>query len=249
MKKGRVAHPFRLYRKGWDVNRSQSKQPPLTIPTERTLSLRKDLLFARNGKMKRKTVARHPQRCYRRSTPTRREKNGMQALTDKRLTDLTGARARIAHLLDLLNTQAGLRLIATITEAAPQPADQPQPEISVDLSGPDTPMLLARNAELLHAIEHIAAKILRLEPEEHDRISFDAAHFKANRDRQLRRSAETAIAAVRAEGCPYTFPPMSSRERRLLHLAIAPSGLRSASTGEGPRRSVVLYPPTHSPTV
>ncbi|HWZ52760.1 MAG TPA: R3H domain-containing nucleic acid-binding protein [Granulicella sp.] len=178
-------------------------------------------------------------------------------MTDRRLTDLTGARPKIAQLLELLGAQAGLRLTATISEAAPQlpaqpepaqPTDQTEPEISVDLSGPDTPLLLARNAELLHAIEHIAAKILRLEPEEHDRISFDAAQFKANRDRQLRRATETAIATVLAEGRPYTFPAMSSRERRLLHLAISPSGLRSASTGEGPRRSVVIYPPTHPPT-
>jgi spoIIIJ-associated protein len=117
-----------------------------------------------------------------------------------------------------------------------------EPEVSVELSGADTPLLLARNAELLHAIEHLAAKILRLEPEEHDRISVDAADFKANRDRELRASATAAIARVRAEGKPYTFAPMSSRERRLLHLALAPAGLRSASTGEGPRRSVVLYP-------
>src|ERR1700731_3784391 len=101
----------------------------------------------------------------------------MHALTDRRLTDLTGARPKIAQLLEMLGTQAGLRLPANISEAASQRPEQPeltqpaqatdqtQPEISVDLSGPDTPLLLARNAELLHAIEHVAAKILRLEPE------------------------------------------------------------------------------------
>jgi len=182
--------------------------------------------------------------------------------------DLKDAQPKIAALVELLSTSGGLRITARITAraeqaSAPAAAEQsaskaPQtapvspespdllpeisPEISVDLFGPDTPLLLARNAELLHAIEHLAAKILRLEPEEHDRISFDAANFKANRDRDLRASAAAAIARVRADGRPYTFPPMSSRERRLLHLAIAPSGLRSASTGEGPRRSVVLYP-------
>ena len=162
--------------------------------------------------------------------------------------DLKHARPKIAALVELLSKTGGLRITAQITEQVDRPvvpeqsASEVSPELSVELSGPDTPLLLARNAELLHAIEHLAAKILRLEPEEHDRISFDAGHFKANRDRDLRASATAAIARVRAEGRPYTFPPMSSRERRLLHLAIAPSGLRSASTGDGPRRSVVLYP-------
>jgi spoIIIJ-associated protein len=121
------------------------------------------------------------------------------------------------------------------------------PDIKVDLAGPDTPLLLAHNGELLHAIEHIAAKILRFEPEDHDRISFDAEGFKATRDRNLQLSAEAAVQDVRATGRPYAFPPMTSRERRMLHLVLAQSGLPTASSGDGPRRFVVLYPEGHEP--
>ncbi len=35
---------------------------------------------------------------------------------------------------------------------------------------------------------------------------------------------------------------MNSRERRMLHLFLRDSGLQTASSGEGPRRFVVLYP-------
>lgn len=116
------------------------------------------------------------------------------------------------------------------------------PQIMVELTGPDTPLLLARNGELLLAIEHIAAKILRLEPEDHDRISFDADGFKATRNRELDLMAEMAIQKVRATGEPFFFSPMSSRERRILHLSLAKSGLSTASSGTGPGRFVVLYP-------
>jgi len=116
------------------------------------------------------------------------------------------------------------------------------PQIMVELTGPDTPLLLARNGELLLAIEHIAAKILRFEPEDHDRISFDADGFKATRNRELDLMAEMAIQKVRASGEPFSFSPMSSRERRILHLSLAKSGLSTASSGTGPGRFVVLYP-------
>jgi len=122
------------------------------------------------------------------------------------------------------------------------------PEISVELSGPDVPLVLARNGELLLAIEHIAAKILRFEHEDHDRISFDAENFKVLRHQELRLAAEAAIERVRRTGEPFSFAPMSSRERRLLHLALAPSGLATASSGEGPRRFVVLYPEGEKPS-
>ena len=121
------------------------------------------------------------------------------------------------------------------------------PQITVELSGPDTPLLIARNGELLLAIEHIAAKILRLEPEEHDQISFDADGFKATRNRELDLMAEMAIQKVRATGQPFSFSPMTSRERRILHLALAKSGLPTASSGQGPGRFVVLYPEGQEP--
>ena len=128
------------------------------------------------------------------------------------------------------------------SDTNPPLAPQIAPQITVEFSGPDTPLLLARNGELLLAIEHIAAKILRLESEDHDRISFDAEGFKATRNRELELMAEMAIRKVRDTGEPYTFSPMTSRERRILHLSLAKSGLPTASSGTGPGRFVVLYP-------
>ncbi len=127
---------------------------------------------------------------------------------------------------------------ATLVPSAPALA----PWLRVEFTGPDTPLLLAGSAELLHALEHLAAKILRLEPEDHDRISFDADGFKAARHAELERAAELAVESVRATNRPHAFAPMNSRERRILHLMLTRSGLPTASSSLGPRRFVVLYP-------
>jgi spoIIIJ-associated protein len=103
-------------------------------------------------------------------------------------------------------------------------------------------MLIAQNGELLNALEHLATKILRLDPESQDQVTFDADRFRANRDRRLKDSAVAAIQHVRATGEPYAFPAMNARERRMLHLMLAESGLPTASSGEGAGRYVVLYP-------
>lgn len=128
-----------------------------------------------------------------------------------------------------------------------QTAPASSPDISVEFTGPDTPLLTARNAELLHSIEHLAAKVLRLEPDQHDRISFDAENFKALRNAELELMAQAGADRVRSTRRPYTFPPMNSRERRLLHLALAASGLPTASSSDGPRRFVVAYPEGEQP--
>jgi len=162
----------------------------------------------------------------------------------KSLTD-TGTLDLQSHILACngqVQPNAEAPASAPLTALSSPSPSNPSPVICVEFTGADTPLLLDRNGELLHAIEHVAAKILRLEPEEHDLIFFDAEGFKAKRDRELRLSAEAAIEQVRASGRPYSFPPMTSRERRMLHLALAQSGLPTASSGDGPRRFVVLYP-------
>jgi spoIIIJ-associated protein len=160
------------------------------------------------------------------------------------MDDLAQAAEQIASLMRILTSTGGLRLKYRITAGAgaADPDGFERRDIYVECKGPDAPLLLDRDGELLRALEHIAAKALRLEPEDHDRVSFDTEGFKAARVRHLRKLAEAAIDRVDETDQPYRFPPMSSRERRMLHLFLRDSGLQTASSGEGPRRFVVLYP-------
>lgn len=162
------------------------------------------------------------------------------------MENLEAKKKKVADFLQTLTSPGRLNLKFIILDTPPASADSAA-EISVEFSGPDVPLLLARNGELLLSLEHLAAKVLRFEQEDHDRISFDAENFKVLRNQELRIAAEVAIERVRRTGQPYSFSPMNSRERRLLHLALAPSGLHTASSGEGARRFVVLYPEGEKP--
>jgi spoIIIJ-associated protein len=161
------------------------------------------------------------------------------------MQDLKTAAQQTQDFLKMLTTTGGMKLRFRITAGAgaADPDGLEERLIYVELSGPDADLLTARDGEVLRALEHIAAKILRLEPEEHDRISFDANGFKAARNRELLTAAKEGIDAVKTSGRPYSFAPMSSRERRMLHLALkGAEGMRTESSGEGPTRFVVLYP-------
>jgi len=154
------------------------------------------------------------------------------------MNDYTSAE-RVDGLLHDLLQASGLCLTYKVATNLPGS----EPRIAVQFDGPDAGLLTARDAELLLALEHVAAKSLRLGPEEHDQLSFEALGWKAARDRKLRQAAGAALAQVQTSGLAYEFPPMSSHERRLLHLALAPSGLSTVSEGEGPGRHLVLRPP------
>jgi len=161
------------------------------------------------------------------------------------IEDYSAAAQQIAAFLKTLTATGGLRLKYRITagEGAADPDGLEAREIYVQLAGPDAGLLTQRGGELLRALEHLAAKIIRLENEEHDKVSFDANNFKAMRAHELKLAAETAAEKVRRTGQPFSFAPMSSRERRMLHLAFrAYDDLATSSTGEGINRFVVAHP-------
>jgi len=160
------------------------------------------------------------------------------------MQELSRSAEQVASLMRLLTTTGGFRLKFRITAGAgaADPDGFERRDIYVECKGPDADLLLDRDGELLRSLEHVAAKILRLEPEEHDRVSFDADGYKAERAGALREMADTGIDQVDETGEPYKFAIMSSRERRMLHMFLKDSGLQTASSGEGARRFVVLYP-------
>jgi spoIIIJ-associated protein len=181
------------------------------------------------------------------------------------MEDVAQAARTIAGFLQTFTLNSGLRLRYSVKLRGAKPSSATDAEsgsaatsedggqdtprtLYVEFTGPDTRVLTAHNGEVLNALEHVATKILRLEPDAHDQVSFDADHFKANRDRQMREMAAEAIERVQLTGRPQPFPAMTSRERRMLHMILSESGLPTASSGEGAGRFVVLYPAGADPS-
>src|SRR5579872_6275706 len=130
---------------------------------------------------------------------------------------------RIENFLETVRKQANLRLSFQITEGQNPHPEIENPEIIVRFSGADVELLLENRAELLLALEQLTMEMLRIE--------------------ELRLSALTAAEKVRKTHLPFHFSPMSSRERRIIHLALRQeTEVRSESVGIGPVRQVVIIP-------
>lgn len=161
------------------------------------------------------------------------------------IPDKVAAANKINGFLQAVVTHGGLRLKYRIVVDPPLPEnrDWEKPEILVDFSGPDSPLLLDRGGELLRALELLALEILRLPSGEHEKVCFDCQNRRSMRIQELRAAATVAAEKVRKTGAPYKFSPMSSRERRIVHLALRDEAdLRTESEGEGANRCLVVYP-------
>jgi spoIIIJ-associated protein len=116
-------------------------------------------------------------------------------------------------------------------------------EVLADLDGKDKEILLERGAEVLKALEHLAYRALRLEPEWHEKIHIDCGGYRALRFEELRMTARVAAERVQATQQPFRLNPMSSRERRIVHMALKDvAGVRTESVGVGDKRQVVIHP-------
>ena len=160
------------------------------------------------------------------------------------IADKIAAAKKISELLNGIISTGDFRLRYKIMVDPPAADhDFAHPQIKVELSGADSPLVKERGGELLRAFEHVALEMLRLGPDEHDLVVFDCENFRANRMAELRLSADHAAERVRQSGMPYAFAPMSSRERRIVHLALRDKeDLRTESAGEALQRYVVVYP-------
>jgi len=152
-------------------------------------------------------------------------------------------RPKLEEFLKPALAHAGFNLSFELkTPENPHPEVE-NPDVTVHFSGPDVELLLENRAELLLALEHLSMEALRLPPEDHSLISFDANDYRLLRMEELRMSALAAADKVKKTHTPFFFNPMSSRERRVIHLALRDEKeLRSESVGVGATRAVVLVP-------
>lgn len=152
-------------------------------------------------------------------------------------------RPQLERFLNPVLSHSGLDLQYELAEARNPHPEVENPEITVSFAGQDVDLLIANRAELLLALEHLAMEALHMPAEDHSLVCFDANDYRMLRIEELRMSAQAAAEKVKRTHTPFHFNPMSSRERRIIHLALRDEKeLRSESIGLGPFRAVVVVP-------
>ena len=150
---------------------------------------------------------------------------------------------RITEFLVTVLANMGMEVSFDVLDGQHLHPDLEDPDLLVKFSGPDVDLLLANKAEVLLALEFLTMEALRMPAEHHSLLCFDSNDYRILRIEELRLSALTAAENVKRTRRPFHFNPMSSRERRIIHLCLRnETDIRSESTGTGPFRQVVVLP-------
>ena len=154
---------------------------------------------------------------------------GQELVRDGQL-DREAAAAALREFLENIVRSGKFQLTVKVRAFAPQAATDA--EVVADLDGRDKELLLEHGGEVLKALEHLAFRALRLEPAYHEKIHLDCGGYRALRFEELRMTARVAAERVQASKQPFRLNPMSSRERRIVHLALKDMpGVKTESVG------------------
>ena len=144
-----------------------------------------------------------------------------------------------ADLRELLTKIAGglaVRCRVDITED--------EETVTGTFAGDDLGLLIGRHGQTIDAIQYLASAVVyRTYGDDRKDVVVDASGYRARRRETLEALAARSAEQARSTGEPVELEPMSSVERRIVHVRLQDEpGVSTRSEGEEPHRYVVVDP-------
>ena len=104
-------------------------------------------------------------------------------------------------------------------------------------------LLIGKRGKTLNALQYLVSKIVSKQTAENISVIVDTENYRSKRELSLTELARQLSDKVKKAHRPLTTGPMSSQDRRVIHLALKDDHeVRTKSKGEGNLRRVVIYP-------
>jgi spoIIIJ-associated protein len=148
--------------------------------------------------------------------------------------DETPAARRLRELMEQVLDATGVRGQVVI--------DQRDRELVATVTGDDLGILIGRHGQTIDALQYLANAVMHRRGEDVE-VVVDAQGYRERRARMLHDVAVKAAAEAKRTGKPVELEPMTSVERKIIHLRLKEfAGVRTESDGAEPNRHVVVLP-------
>ena len=145
------------------------------------------------------------------------------------------AATRLRYFTERVLWGMGLKTRVKITEDDEQ--------FYVDISGDDLGILIGRRGQTLDALEYLAGIAAFPPGSQRKHVEVDAEGYKGRRRNQIERLALHKADEVAKRGRPARLNPMTSAERKIVHLILRDrEDVTTESEGREPNRVVVISP-------
>jgi len=136
------------------------------------------------------------------------------------------------------------RIVTELGIDASVTVDEGKDTITVTVEGPDVAILIGRHGQTIDAVQYLLNVIqYRAYGDAKKDVVVDAAGYRERRRATLETLADEIADRVRATGSAEELEPMTSVERKIVHLRLKDAaGVATASEGTEPNRYVVVLP-------
>jgi spoIIIJ-associated protein len=146
----------------------------------------------------------------------------------------------LEDLIDRMHLHAAVRQTSG-ERSSRQGDDDDRSRVTLDIRGEDMGLLIGRRGETLTALQLMLNMLVSRRLKRRTTVTVDVEGYRRRREEDIERMAQRIAGQVKANGEPFTFEPMQSRERRLIHMALANDArVMTESTGDGDQRRVVV---------
>jgi spoIIIJ-associated protein len=167
----------------------------------------------------------------------------------ERIEPLDGAREPEMFGADLPPASSGAAILRRVLALMAIPAsvdvatDEESAQTWLRISSQAGGLLIGRHGQTLEAIEYLVNRIAGPQDDRVPRYLVDVEGYRARRTDELREAARKLAERARTSGRTQEMSPLSSRERRVVHLALKnDESVTTRSSGDGPFRHVVIEP-------
>jgi spoIIIJ-associated protein len=144
--------------------------------------------------------------------------------------------AWVADVLERMGMDVAVDLLE------PDEDDSPS-EVHLEIEGADTGRIIGKKGQVLAALQYLANRVVNRPGQDRLHVVVDAEGYSERRSQSLADMAQRLGQRAVEEGKIITFEPMSARDRRIVHLALAKfPGVVTKSDGEGESRRVQIIP-------
>jgi spoIIIJ-associated protein len=130
-------------------------------------------------------------------------------------------------------------------EAAARVGRVTDEEVTLDIDGPDSSLLIGRHGQTLDALQYLLLVVMsagRPAPPSL-RVTIDVEGYRVRRAETLTRYAESLAAQVHETNEEAVLEPLNPLERRIVHTALVDNPyVETYSEGFGPERHIVIAP-------
>mgnify|MGYP002750075438 CR=1 FL=1 len=116
-------------------------------------------------------------------------------------------------------------------------------EVVLDVSGDDVGRIIGKKGQTLDALQFLINKIVNRFPDGRRHILIECGDYRERRESGLASLARREARRATQQGRVVTLEPMSPRDRRVVHMALAKlPGVSTRSEGTGMDRRVRIVP-------